>query len=112
MAKVTLRPCENAHLEADWHGELRYEIKGDTAFFVFNGFGLVPGTYYGLYSEGNLLGLGFSIESAIVNIQGYGPSEVMEGSEFSLFSLDMTTIRPDEHVLQSDSQSIAEAGKE
>lgn len=69
---------------------------------MFNGYGLVPGTYYGLYFEGNLLGLGFTVESGNVNIQGFSPGEIMEGGEFALCSSDMATIRPHEQILQSD----------
>ena len=99
-----LKPPDNTPVQPEAHGELRYELEGNgnTVFFVFNGYGLVPGTYYGLYFDGNLLGLGFTVESGIVNIQGFRPSEIMEGGEFSLCSLDMTAIRPHEHILQSD----------
>jgi hypothetical protein len=99
---LILKPPDNTPVQPKAHGELRYKLEGNTAFFVFNGYGLVPGTYYGLYFEGNLLGLGFTVESGIVNIQGFGPSEIMEGGEFSLCSLDMAAIRPHEHILQSD----------
>jgi len=101
---LMLKPPDNTPVQPKAHGELRYELEGNgnTAFFVFNGYGLVPGTYYGLYFEGNLLGLGFAVESGIVNIQGFRPSEIMQGGEFSLCSLDMATIRPHEHILQSD----------
>jgi hypothetical protein len=96
---LILKPPDNTPVQSKAHGELRYELEGNTAFFVLNGYGLVPGTYYGLYFEGNLLGLGFTVESGIVNIQGFSPSEIIEGGEFSLCSLDMATIRPHEHIL-------------
>jgi hypothetical protein len=99
---MILKPPDNIPVQPKAHGELRYELEGNTAFFVFNGSGPVPGTYYGLYSEGNLLGLGFTVETGNVNIQGFSPSEIMEGGKFSLCSLDMATIRPHEHILQSD----------
>ena len=99
---LILKPPDNTPVQPEAHGELRYELEGNTAFFVFNGYGLVPGTYYGLYFEGSLLGLGFTVESGTVNIQGFSPSVIMEGGEFSLCSLDMANIRPHEHILQSD----------
>ena len=102
MRQMILKPPDNIPVQPKAHGELRYELEGNTAFFVFNGSGLVPGTYYGLYSEGNLLGLGFTVETGNVNIQGFRLSEIMEGGKFSLCSLDMATIRPHEHILQSD----------
>ena len=79
MRQMILKPPDNIPVQPKAHGELRYELEGNTAFFVFNGSGLVPGTYYGLYSEGNLLGLGFTVETGNVNIQGFSPSEIMEG---------------------------------
>jgi hypothetical protein len=102
IRRLILKPPDNTPVQPEAHGELRYELEGNTAFFVFNGYGLVPGTYYGLYFEGSLLGLGFTVESGTVNIQGFSPSVIMEGGEFSLCSLDMATIRPHEHILQSD----------
>ena len=94
IKQLILRPLDNTHLHPNAHGELRYELEGDTVLFVFNGYGLVPGTYYGLYCEGNLLGLSYAVESGKVNLQGFRPREIMEGCGFRLYSLDMSTIRP------------------
>ena len=59
IRQLILKPPDDTPVQPEAHGELRYELEGNTAFFVFNGYGLVPGTYYGLYFEGNLLGFGF-----------------------------------------------------
>jgi hypothetical protein len=93
---------DNSPSQPDAYGELRYELEDDTAFFTFNGQGLRGEIYYGLYSGGDLLGLGYAVKSGSLNIQGFRPSETIKGGEFKLYSLDMETIRPHERILQSD----------
>jgi hypothetical protein len=102
IARQILKPGEDSPSQPDAYGELRYELEGDTVFFTFNGKGLRGETYYGLYSGGDLLGLGYTLKSGSLNIQGYLPSEVIKGGEFNLNSLDMETIRSCGRILQSD----------
>ena len=102
IARQILKPVEDSPSQPDAYGEIRYELEGDTAFFTFNGQGLRGETYYGLYSGGDLLGLGYAVKSGRLNIQGFRPSETIKGGEFNLCSFLMETIRPHERILQSD----------
>ena len=103
VAHHILKPLANTSAQQDTYGDLKYEIEGDIVFFNFNGQGLTRGSYYGLYSGTNLLGLGYTVQSGSLNIQGYRPNEIMEGKDYKLFSMDMETIRPHELILFSKS---------
>ena len=99
VARQILKPSEDNPLRPDAYGELRYELEGDTVFFTFNAQGLEGGNYYGLYSGDRLLGLGYAVKSSKLNIQGFRPSEIMEGLDFRLFSMEMDAISPLERIL-------------
>ena len=101
VARHLLKPLKDNPSQPEAYGELRYELEGDTVFFTFNAQGLKGGTYYGLYSGDHLLGLGYAVKSNKLNIQGFRPSKIMEGSDFRLFSIEMDTICPLERILQS-----------
>jgi len=102
VARQILKPLEDNPSQPDAYGELRYELEGDTVFFTFNAQGLKGGTYYGLYFEDRLLGLGYAVKSSKLNIQGFRPREIMEGRDFRLFSMEMDAICPLERILQSE----------
>jgi hypothetical protein len=99
VARQILIPSGDNPLQPDAYGELRYELEGDTVFFTFNAQGLEGGNYYGLYSGNRLLGLGYAVKSSKLNIQGFRPSEIMEGRDFRLFSMKMDAISPLERIL-------------
>jgi hypothetical protein len=88
VAHLYLDPYGNNPLEPDAWGKVKYNFSGETLDFVFNGHQLTVGQYYGMYSKGQLLGVGMANEFGDVHIKGsFGSCELVENGRFNLWTV-------------------------
>ena len=94
IAHLYLDPYGNNPFESDAWGKVKYNLTGETLDFVFNGHQLMPWQYYGMYSKGQLLGVGMANEFGDVNIKGSFTCSMVENGRFNLWTV--TVVLDDE----------------
>jgi len=102
IAHLYLDPYGNNPFEPDAWGKVKYNLAGETLDFVFNGHQLTPWQYYGMYSKGQLLGVGMANEFGDVHIKGsFGMCEDVniEGGRFNLWTVDV--VEDDESIVET-----------
>ena len=85
VAHLYLDPYGDDPEEPYAWGKVKYNLTGCTLDFVFNGHELIPGTYYGMYSRGVLLGFAMANEFGDVHIKGsYSACAGLDNGKFNL----------------------------
>lgn len=69
-------------------GRIRYNTSGETLDFTFSGRRLTPGTKYGLYSQGQLLGSKVANRKGRAALSGSANGQFLEGGRFELWRVE------------------------
>ena len=107
VAHLYLDPYGEDPSEPYAWGKVKYNLTGATLDFVFNGYELIPGEYYAIYSKRKLLGLAMANEFGDVHIKGsFGMCEHVniEGGRFNLWKVTVEV--DDESIVETKQDRI------